>query len=180
MEIEMILILAIVLGMAGSYLLYLSWKRHSTPFAISGWACLLATFPFWIMAVGPEYGSVFALSLPAIYVWAGITNEQKRQPLSNPISKPNLAISWKGKKVLRNSGYVFYHLILLMLISGLLAATFADFIPATRPAQLASGIITLPLIWSGLSFWHLVAHNKRLPLLASLLGSIASGVYLFV
>ena len=180
MGTPMILLLAIALGLIGSYLLYVSWKQHKNVFALAGWGCLLTTLPLLIMALGTEYGTVFALSLPALYVWLGILHEQKSQMPNKHIDRQSIPLQFNGRKLARNSGYILYHLILLMIVSSLIAIALLDVSPLERPAQLALGVITVPMIWSGLSFWHLASTNKRNPLLFSALVSVASSLYLFV
>ncbi|WP_166425585.1 hypothetical protein [Paraglaciecola sp. 20A4] len=176
----MILLFAIALGLIGSYLLYLSWKQHRAILATFGWGSLLATVPLFVMALGEEFGTVFALSLPAVYVWMGIIQEKKTQLPSKHIERVIAQPQFNAKKLMRNSSYVLYHLVLLMIVSSLLAIALLDLLPLERLTELATGIIILPLIWSGLSFWHLAATNKRNPLLFSALVSVASSLYLFV
>lgn len=180
MTLSIAMMLTIAIGMIGSILLHISWKRHSTIFAVFGWVCLLVTLPLWFIDTGWEYGSVFALFLPAIYVWFSILRERKTQKESRNIEKLHTPIHWNNRKVINNTWLIVYHLILLMLVSSLLTIVLVDFLPLDRPTQLAIGIITLPLIWAGLSFWHLVAIHKRLALIFSLLSSITTSIYLFV
>jgi hypothetical protein len=175
----MILLLAIALGIIGSYLLYISWKQHKGILALLGWGCLIATLPLLIMTLGAEYGTVFALGLPSLYVWLGIFGEQKTQPPKH-IDKQHKSTQFNGKKLLKNSGYIVYHLILLMLVSSLLVIAALDLLPLERPNQLAAGVIIIPVVWSGLSFWHLASSKTRTPLLFSAFASLASSIYLFV
>lgn len=175
----MILVLAVLFGVMGSYLLYISWKGHSHVLAVCGWSCMLATLPLWVMNSGAEYGTVFALSVPAIFVWLGIFSEQKTQSIPKHIEKSEMPIRWQGKSVAIHSWYVVYHLIVLMLVSSLMVIAFANVLPLDRPTQLAVGIILLPLVWAILSFWHLVSEQKRMPLLFSVLGTLLAGLYLF-
>ncbi|WP_041713154.1 hypothetical protein [Paraglaciecola sp. T6c] len=176
----MILLLAIALGLLGCYVLYMSWKQHSTRYALAGWGCLLATLPLLIVALGTEYGVVFALGLPALYVWLGILREQKTQMPSKHIVKADKSIQFNANKLAKNSGYILYHLVLLMVVSSLLVIASLDILPLERPTQLVTGVIILPLVWSGLSFWHLSCENKRNPLIFSIFVSLASSLYLFV
>jgi hypothetical protein len=176
----MILLLAIALGLLGCYVLYMSWKQHSTRYALAGWGCLLATLPLLIVALGSEYGVVFALGLPALYVWLGILSEQKIQMPSKHIVKADKPIQFNANKLAKNSGYILYHLVLLMVVSSLLVIASLDILPLERPTQLVTGVIILPLVWSGLSFWHLSCEKKRNPLIFSVFVSLASSLYLFV
>ncbi|GGZ79231.1 hypothetical protein [Paraglaciecola chathamensis] len=175
----MILLLAIALGLIGSYLLYISWKQNNKFAALAGWVSLFVTVPLLVMDLGPEFGTVFALGLPALYVWLGILREQKTQPPKH-IERQYKKTQFNGKKLLKNSGYIVYHLILLMLVSSLLVIAALDLLPLERPNQLAAGVIIIPLVWSGLSFWHLASSKTRTPLLFSAFVSLASSIYLFV
>ena len=56
----MILLLAIALGLIGSYLLYISWKQNNKFAALAGWVSLFVTVPLLVMDLGPEFGTVFA------------------------------------------------------------------------------------------------------------------------
>ncbi|MEM5499391.1 hypothetical protein WNY77_18410 [Paraglaciecola mesophila] len=176
----MILSLAAALGLVGCYVLYMSWKQHSARYALAGWGCLFATLPLLIAALGVEYGVVFALGLPALYVWLGILREQKPTMPSKHIVKPNQPIQFNANKLAKNSGFILYHLVLLMIVSSLLVIASLDILPLERPTQLVTGVIILPVVWSGLSFWHLACENKRNPLIFSAFISLASSLYLFV
>ncbi|MFT2091971.1 hypothetical protein [Paraglaciecola sp. 2405UD69-4] len=176
----MILILAIMLGLVGSYIIYLSWKRHSKGLAISGWCCLFASLPALIVQFGLEYGSVLAVFLPALYVWLGIFQEQKKQIYPNEINKPHQAISFNFKKIVVNSWNIIYQLVLLLFVSGVITICLVDLIPIAKPEQLALGMIAMPIVWAGLSFWHLVSTNKTASLTFSLFSSLAASIYLFV
>lgn len=175
----MTLISAVLLGLLACVFLYISWKRRTELFAGLGWGALLATLPLWTLAMGAEYGSVFALSLPALYVWLFIAREQKWQA-NTPIkfkTRQKLTIRWRN--VLSGLGKILYLLPLLMLVSALLTLTFVRLLPAIEVNQIAVGIIALPVVWGALACWFFTAKNPRVPLIFNTLTTIFCGLYLF-
>ena len=171
--------LASLVGIVGSYLVYSGWKTHSTRLAASGWVSLLATLPLWIAAQGIEYGVIYALSLPAFFVWLGIYQEQKWQGQTKTIQKDKTDWRWNGRKVLNNVGLVLYMFPLLMIICGLISVSLVYLMPISDTNRVAIAIIAFPILWALFTYWYLVSANKQLPFAIQVIGATASGTYLF-
>ena len=164
----MIYILAIVLAGAGSFGLYKGWKTQRWVYSVIGWLVIAFTFLLWNSVQGVEFGSIFAISLPALLVWLWIALERKYQAVK-VIQKPHQALPWHTKSVLSHTALVLYHLIFLMILSSVMCIALIDFLPVLRVTQIAIGIICLPIIWSLLSFWHLMSNKKLLTIILNLM-----------
>ena len=172
-------VLATTAGLSGSYLVYLSWKRHSTPLAVWGWALLLGSIPIWIFAQGPEFGTIYALCLPAFFVWLGIFQEQKWQQSTNPVFKTTTQWRWNNAKVWANTGHVLFVLPVLMLASSSITISMVFLLPMSDANKMATGVIALPIVWGVMAFWYQISANKKAPLLFSVIGTALSCYHLF-
>ena len=79
--------LALLMGLGGCALIYQGWKAHSLAYAIPGWAITFMSLPLWIAAEGTEFGLIYGLCMPALFVWFGVFKEQKRQKETPDIVK---------------------------------------------------------------------------------------------
>lgn len=171
--------LALLMGLVGCVLIYQGWKTHSRPYAFSGWVITFMSLPLWIAAEGPEFGLIYGLCMPALFIWLGVLKEQKRQKETPDIVKHATKWSWNRRKVMANTANVLFLLPGLMIISSLLTITGVYFLPITEPSQMATGIIMLPMLWGILSYWYLATPNKRIPLSFCLLSATLCAFYLF-
>lgn len=172
-------VFATLAGLIGSYLVYFSWKRHSHSIAALGWTCLMASLPLWILAQGPEFGVIYGLSLPALYVWLGVLKEQKWQGSVKVIPKDTTQWCWNGRKVAINFAIALYMLPGLMVLSSVMTTSAVYLLPTSEANQMAIGIIALPVLWGCLAHWYLVSVNKRPPLLITFIGAGLSAFHLF-
>lgn len=171
--------LAILAGLGGCYLVYLSWKNQRPIKAVMGWGCMFSSLPFWSLGQGAEFGTLYALSLPAFFVWISISQERKWLGPVKELNKNATTWEWNGHKVISNLGLIFYILPVLMLFSSVMTLSFVHILPINEANQMAVAIIALPLLWGALTFWHLVSAKKVVPLLVSIAGASVSVFHLF-
>lgn len=132
----------------------------------SGWLTLVAAWGAWTLASGVEFGTVFALTTPALVAVALVWKHRKRRP--GPPATP------RGSTVAQNSAErgtaLMLHSTRLLLTVPLAAAAslhagtaIAVLLPLTRPDALALGILLLPLLWGLSAYWMLMAPRFWLP-----------------
>ncbi|MBO1254408.1 hypothetical protein J3L16_01770 [Alteromonas sp. 5E99-2] len=147
--------------------------------ATLGWVCLLASFYFWHVALGSEFGVLFGLGTLSVFVWIWIVSQYKWQKNST-LNKQSKPLAWNNQSVLRNTAWVLHHFIILMVISSLFTIAFINLLPIERTTQVAAGIISIPIVWAILSLWQLVTVKPWQTFIITLLGGTASALYLFV
>lgn len=171
----MLFVMATAPALCGVGCLYHSWKsarKHERSLVIYGWLLLAVSLCGWILLTGAEYGTVFALIIPAFFAWLMIVVQRRkgRRKTSAPRTvQPMPAPSWQG--IGRNIARFLWLFVGLGLAMLLVSVALVMQFPFAANLNLASALLLFPLLWAASVCWFL---SSRKPWKVSLLSTVAA------
>lgn len=175
---ELMVFFATILGFAGCGGVHFGWQRQSLSFALAGWLGIFASIVLWIVSQGIEFGLVYGLCVPSIYVWYYIAKESKQTP-ERTIVKPQTLWRFRPRAVLSNTALVLFVLPCLLIISSLVTINIVYYLPVPETSQMAIGVLLIPFMWAFIACWLFMANNKLWPVAISALMALISALQLF-
>lgn len=179
----MLLILAVLSGVAGILLLWWSWRAPQPKpplFMPLGWALLLLSMVLWCYAQGVEFGLVYALMVMTVAAWAVIVAGAETGPVAAQVQveQPLRRPGWGALG--RHSG-----LFLLVVPVAGVASAFAcvgamRLLPWQPVNSLIAVIVLQPVVWGALAYWFAATRSLWRPLSASIAAGLAGAALVFL
>jgi hypothetical protein len=170
---------ATLLSAAAVLLLYGAWRRGSRALAGGGLAGIAIATISWCTAAGPEFGLVYALTVPAVAAVAVIAAANRRRGMP-PVYAP--ALRRVPRPGARSTLHAAGRAGLLLPGTGLataLAALGIGYLASDDPAgRLVLAGLLLPLLWGLGSYWLLAASQPWRPAAVVALGGLAGAGFL--
>ncbi len=147
------LIASVATGL-GAILLYRKWRnRLSGPaIALAGWALMTLALALWIVALGPEFGSVVGLTVPSLVVLCIVAlHADIRQRGDAPENRQ------PGKMTAARFSRHLLRFLLAVPVAGIasmcVVTALAVALPWGGANQWAFAIFLLPLVWGAAACW---------------------------
>ena len=178
----MLFVMATIPALCGVGCLYQAWKLPAAgALTLYGWLLLAVSLCGWILLTGAEYGTVFALTIPALFAWLMIAGQRRkgRRKASAPRTvQPMPAPSWPeiGRNIARFI-WLFVGLGVAML---LVSVALVMQLPFAANLNLASALLVFPLLWAASVCWFLSSRKPWKVSLLSTAAALVSSLWLLV
>tara|TARA_Y100001970_G_scaffold3924_1_gene4518 strand:+ start:6332 stop:6883 length:552 start_codon:yes stop_codon:yes gene_type:complete len=148
--------IALALSAIGILLLFQAWKKnHLIGYydSLIGWALNFLAIYFWSTAVGWEFGSVYAFTVPSIVAIVFVAaNREPRSPKKISVTRSGLKAPTPGKLIafLRT----FFLVTVLAGTAGLLSsAAISSLLSKELLNNLVFGVFLMPVLWGAYAYW---------------------------
>lgn len=159
-------VLAGILTIVGTGLLYLSWARKSpvssTVTTLSGWIFIAASFWPWMWSNGIEFAWPLLLFVPACGAWCWVLWHNRYISASTNISfskKETTSLLPSLKRVGDSVGRLLLYIPFCGIISTWITLVFAKRLFSQDLDQGAFVVILTPLLWGLLAGWLLMSER---------------------
>lgn len=164
------ILLALIISCLAAGSLYASWRSKQIELLNwIGWLLAFSSVYFWSIALGPEFGTVYALLIFTCVIWILVwrnRQEAKRvndaRPVWHQLTRPSVV------QVARNSALFVLAVPVTGLVSLMLSLVLVWFFPWTMLNKVTTAIFIMPLIWGGFSAWIIADSRLWLTALSSL------------
>ena len=178
----MLFVMATIPALCGVGCLYQAWKLPAArALTLYGWLLLAVSLCGWILLTGAEYGTVFALIIPALFAWLMIAVQRRkgrRKALAPGNIQPMAAPSWK--KIGRNIARFIWLFAGLGVAMLLVSVALVMQLPFAANLNLAAALLVFPLLWAASVCWFLSSRKPWKVSLLSCAAALVSSLWLFL
>lgn len=178
--------LALLCGLSGLVLLYLSWRDTWAANSIQarlavpgGWLLQLVAAALWVQASNMELGLAFALLVLPTGAWALVVLNREFRSGRQPASR-NGRISPPGAGTLGRQALRLLAAVPLAGVSSAFAAiALSSLLPWPRASQLSTGILVMPVLWGAASVWACADPRPWRPVLFLSIALLSAALFLY-